>query len=221
MEDPVVASDGHSYERAAIANVLSQPVHLRRSPLTREPLQPSVFTNRNLRKRIAEHQQEMVKMARTAYTHGEEAGRRQAAAEALEVAKRAKAEAGRAYEASCEAEKVADRAHALVRCSTGGSSSSAVGKKRKHPTCEGGDDMDVRIRGRRGAGSGSRGGMTHIVGADGRSSGGDESSSRSISGRRGIQLGRCNSTQCTLGADHEGLCSHLRVQGKRTRPAKS
>ena len=28
---------------------------------------------------------------------------------------------------------------------------------------------------------------------------------------------RCDSTQCTLGARHTGLCSHLRVSGKRRR----
>ena len=33
-----------------------------------------------------------------------------------------------------------------------------------------------------------------------------------------FEAGRCDSTECTLGAGHEGLCSHLRAAGKRRRP---
>ena len=51
MRDPVVASDGNSYEREAIEGVLQRGNRL--SPLTREPLRPDVLIpNRNLRQRI-------------------------------------------------------------------------------------------------------------------------------------------------------------------------
>jgi hypothetical protein len=50
MVDPVVASDGHSYERSAILELLSRPGPL--SPLTREPLDPSVVVkNWNLKRK--------------------------------------------------------------------------------------------------------------------------------------------------------------------------
>uniref|UniRef100_A0A7S4BWZ2 U-box domain-containing protein n=2 Tax=Chrysotila carterae TaxID=13221 RepID=A0A7S4BWZ2_CHRCT len=58
MEDPVVASDGRSYERAAISQLLasrSSPL----SPLTREPLSTYVVTNLNLRIRIREYEVEV------------------------------------------------------------------------------------------------------------------------------------------------------------------
>jgi len=52
MRDPVVASDGHSYERSAILMVINGN---RVSPLTRERLRPDVLVpNRNLKKRILE-----------------------------------------------------------------------------------------------------------------------------------------------------------------------
>ena len=53
MSDPVVASDGHSYERKAIEAVLLQGSPT--SPLTREDLTASVVPNHALRKRIEEH----------------------------------------------------------------------------------------------------------------------------------------------------------------------
>ena len=49
MRDPVVASDGHSYEREAIMEVLSTTGT---SPITRSALLPQVYSNHNLRKRI-------------------------------------------------------------------------------------------------------------------------------------------------------------------------
>ena len=49
MRHPVVASDGHSYERDALEEVLRSDG---RSPLTRELLQPFFFPNHNLKKRI-------------------------------------------------------------------------------------------------------------------------------------------------------------------------
>lgn len=50
MKDPVVASDGHSYERSTLVTLLQSRS---RSPLTRAPLDPRIIvTNFNLRKRI-------------------------------------------------------------------------------------------------------------------------------------------------------------------------
>ncbi len=57
MRDPVVASDGHSYERVAIEEVLRGGAP--RSPLTREPLRVDLVPNRALRKRIEEHDLEL------------------------------------------------------------------------------------------------------------------------------------------------------------------
>ena len=60
MQDPVVASDGHTYERSAIEEVLALPEERRKSPLTREPLQASLFPNRALKNRMAAHEQDVV-----------------------------------------------------------------------------------------------------------------------------------------------------------------
>ena len=63
MVDPVVASDGHSYERAAIELVFSSGNG--RSPLTREELTPGVLiANINLRKRIRDHDEEVLQIGR-------------------------------------------------------------------------------------------------------------------------------------------------------------
>ena len=63
--DPVVASDGHSYERAAILLVLRDGNGF--SPLTREPLQPNVLIlNRNLKRRMQEHDEDILRAAATA-----------------------------------------------------------------------------------------------------------------------------------------------------------
>ena len=60
--DPVVASDGHSYERSAILSVLRDGNGL--SPLTRERLQPNVLIpNRNLKRRMQEHDEDMLRVA--------------------------------------------------------------------------------------------------------------------------------------------------------------
>jgi len=59
MQDPVCASDGHTYERSAIEEVLALPEERRKSPLTREPLQASLFPNRALKNRMAAHEQEV------------------------------------------------------------------------------------------------------------------------------------------------------------------
>lgn len=55
MRCPVVASDGHSYEREALEEVLRSDG---RSPLTRELLQPFFFPNHNLKKRIRDFEGE-------------------------------------------------------------------------------------------------------------------------------------------------------------------
>ena len=66
MIDPVVASDGHSYERSAIQAILDRGAldgGPSLSPLTREELEPSLVPNINLRKRIREHDNEVESVA--------------------------------------------------------------------------------------------------------------------------------------------------------------
>ena len=65
MVEPVVASDGHSYERDAIERVMGKGNGL--SPLTREPL-TGLFPNLNLRKRIRDYDEEVLQMCETAAT---------------------------------------------------------------------------------------------------------------------------------------------------------
>lgn len=60
----MVASDGNSYERSAIVDVIESGNGL--SPLTREPLNGSVFPNRNLKKRIEQYEEEVLNAAATA-----------------------------------------------------------------------------------------------------------------------------------------------------------
>ena len=67
MRDPVVASDGNSYERTAIQTVLQRSNAL--SPLTREALRSELFPNRNLRKRIEPYNGEMLDFATKAVSH--------------------------------------------------------------------------------------------------------------------------------------------------------
>ena len=58
----MVASDGHSYERSAILLVINGVN--RRSPLTREPLQPNVLIpNLNLKKRILAFEEDLLRAA--------------------------------------------------------------------------------------------------------------------------------------------------------------
>lgn len=66
MQDPVCASDGHTYERSAIEDVLALPEPRRRSPLTRATLQPFVFSNIALKNRIAAYEQEAEALAERA-----------------------------------------------------------------------------------------------------------------------------------------------------------
>ena len=51
MKDPVLASDGHTYERANIESYLKQH---NKSPVTGEPTQNFVFPNHSLKQRIDE-----------------------------------------------------------------------------------------------------------------------------------------------------------------------
>ena len=59
----MVATDGHSYEREAIQLVLRQQPALRKSPLTRELLGTQVIPNHNLRKRMRDHEGELLQAA--------------------------------------------------------------------------------------------------------------------------------------------------------------
>mgnify|MGYP006135190327 CR=1 FL=1 len=75
MQDPVCASDGHTYERSAVEEVLALPEESRRSPLTREPLQATLFPNRALKNRIAAFEQEVEAAAERAAQKAVEAER--------------------------------------------------------------------------------------------------------------------------------------------------
>ena len=65
MSDPVVASDGHTYERAAIMAVLG-PQGSKVSPLTREPLEPSLVQNWALLRHSQSYDEEMMRVAEMA-----------------------------------------------------------------------------------------------------------------------------------------------------------
>ena len=82
MADPVVASDGHSYERAAIQDVLGSAN--KKSPLTREVLTRTLVPNRALRRRIEEHETELDALVEKveAQVGGRAAGEARARAEA-------------------------------------------------------------------------------------------------------------------------------------------
>jgi len=77
MRDPVVASDGHSYDRASITPILEGPAANRRSPLTRETLLPRVYANHTLRKLIEEYEDEATRLAQVATAHGRRLEREQ------------------------------------------------------------------------------------------------------------------------------------------------
>ena len=95
MKDPVVASDGHSYERSAIEEILRGPHPL--SPLTRATLGTALVPNLNLRRRIEEHEAELDRMAEqmAARMAGVAAEAEEKAAAAMAAAK-AEAEAAKA-----------------------------------------------------------------------------------------------------------------------------
>lgn len=61
MRNPVMASDGHTYERDAIAAVLARPEPL--SPMTREPLTPTLLPNHALRNAIQAHRERVLAIA--------------------------------------------------------------------------------------------------------------------------------------------------------------
>lgn len=72
MVDPVVALDGHSYERAAISRVLSEGNGL--SPLTRAPLDPDAigakrvfYPNHALLKRMRDHEEDVLATVEAAH----------------------------------------------------------------------------------------------------------------------------------------------------------
>ena len=106
MADPVVASDGHSYERAAIVDVLNGPN--KKSPLTREVLTANLLPNRALRRRIEEHERELDQLAEQL-----EARMQQTAEEAAKTAEEAAATARAEGEAAARAE--AEEAAAAAR----------------------------------------------------------------------------------------------------------
>ena len=68
MQDPVVASDGHTYERSAILAVLRDGKKKggAMSPLTREPLLATVYPNRALKRRMQGYEEDMLRVAATA-----------------------------------------------------------------------------------------------------------------------------------------------------------
>ena len=86
MEDPVVASDGHTYERSAIEDVLALPEERRKSPLTRELLQMAVYPNRALKTRIEKFHYEVEAAAeRAARIAAERANAKKVDQEAAQV----------------------------------------------------------------------------------------------------------------------------------------
>ena len=76
MADPVVASDGHSYEREAIMKVVG-PTGNHVSPLTREPLSSHIYANVALRKRMRAYDQELIQCAECAHAAGGAASKKQ------------------------------------------------------------------------------------------------------------------------------------------------
>ena len=132
MKDPVVASDGHSYERSAIEEVLRGPHPI--SPLTRATLGPALVPNLNLRRRIEEHEAELDRMAEqmAARMAGVAAEAEENAAAAM-VAAKAEAEAAMAAMAAAKAEAEAE-IEALRQ--------QLKAKKRGHAGKEGEDEDD-------------------------------------------------------------------------------
>ena len=95
VTDPVVASDGHSYERSAILLVINGVN--RRSPLTREPLQPNVLIpNLNLKKRILAFEEDLLRAAAIAVANATDGAQQQGSEDP--VASRAAPPTGRRRE---------------------------------------------------------------------------------------------------------------------------
>ena len=116
MTDPVVASDGHSYERAAIAGVLASAN--KKSPLTREVLRPDLVPNRALRRRIGEHEKELDSLAEQLEARMADA--RVATEDAVAKA-RAEARAEAQAEAEAEAETLRKQLEEYKAAETAGS----------------------------------------------------------------------------------------------------
>ena len=72
MKDPVVASDGFTYERNAIERVMmrDQMRALARSPMTQRDLEPVLFPNRALLNRIREFEGDILKAAKASFSLG-------------------------------------------------------------------------------------------------------------------------------------------------------
>ena len=121
MADPVVASDGHSYERAAIQDVLGSAN--KKSPLTREVLTRTLVPNHALRRRIEEHETELDALVEKveAQVAGQASEARAAEAEA-----RAQAEARARAEAEAEAARLREQ---LQQLQAAAGPSSANGKR--------------------------------------------------------------------------------------------
>jgi hypothetical protein len=54
MEDPVVAADGYTYERAAIETWFRQGIARDRSPMTNLPISTALFPNIAIKQQIDE-----------------------------------------------------------------------------------------------------------------------------------------------------------------------
>ena len=68
MNEPVVASDGFTYEKSAVKTLLRQEAP--ESPLTREPLRRDVIPNFTMLKLIREHRQHALKLAEAGLAKG-------------------------------------------------------------------------------------------------------------------------------------------------------
>lgn len=80
MVNPVIASDGHTYERDAIQDWISgaRAGTVALSPLTREPLAPTLIPNHAMRKRIGEYDEELERIAKAAFAAGKKRPREEA-----------------------------------------------------------------------------------------------------------------------------------------------
>ena len=79
MTDPVVPSDGHSYDRSSLQAFFARPAPEYTSPLTREVLTPHMmFANHTLKKRIAawEEETEAIATSSAAVVREQERGRK-------------------------------------------------------------------------------------------------------------------------------------------------
>lgn len=86
LVDPVVASDGHTYERSAIAAVIESGNQ--RSPLTREMLEAYLTPNRALHRRMRAYEAETLQVAHLAAAEAQRAQQRQGAPQATAVTPR-------------------------------------------------------------------------------------------------------------------------------------